>query len=591
MRQSHLFGRTLREAPTEAQTPGHQLLLRAAIARPLAAGLYTWLPLGFRVARKVEQIIREEQDRIGAQEMRLPVITPAEYWKETGRWDTLEPVTFRTRDHGGHEYMIAYTHEELVMHHARNEIQSYRTLPAIVYHFQEKGRDEQRPRAGLLRVREFVMKDAYSIDKDLEGLDRAYWLEYFAYARSFARMGLAAISVESDSGNMGGDVAHEFQVLTEVGEDRIALCDQCDYRANMEKATRRLATASSAGAAPTPTELSTPGVTTIESLAKALHRPADAFLKSLLYRDKSGGRVLVVLPGDRELNEPKLRKLLGVADLKFGTDADFKAFGGVAGFFGPVGLSPVGPSARVLVDASVEPGRPYVAGANKVDTHLDNVVFDRDFKAEQVVDVHDVREGDACPKCGGTLRVERGIEVGNIFKFGPYYADKMGATYLAEDGTRKPMMFGSYGIGIGRAVQTIIETNRDDRGILWPTSVAPFEAHVIALPMKDEAVVVAAERLVADLESAGVEVLYDDRDESAGVKFADSDLIGIPFRVTVSARGLKAGTAEVKRRSEAALTNVPHADAARVVAAEIEAERARLRDVDDPVPPKVPVAS
>jgi prolyl-tRNA synthetase len=568
MRQSQLFGRTLREAPAEAQTPGHQLMLRAAIARPLAAGLYTWLPLGFRVARKVEQIIREEQDRIGAQEVRLPVITPAEYWRETGRWDTLEPVAFRTKDHGGHEYMIAYTHEELVMHHARGEIQSYRQLPAIVYHFQEKGRDEARPRAGLLRVREFVMKDAYSIDKDWEGLDRSYWAEYGAYECTFQRMGLEAISVESDTGNMGGDVAHEFQVLTEVGEDRIVICGSCDYRANMEKATRKVTAAAAAPAGGAPVRLATPGVSSIEQLQASLGRPAGDLLKTVLLR-AGDAVVAVVLPGDREANEAKLRKLLGVPEVKFAAEADFAAAGGVPGFVGPVGLR-----ARIIVDSSAEE-RPYVAGANAKDAHLDQVVPGRDFQGERA-DVHDVRDGDACPKCGGALRIARGIEVGNIFKFGPYYADKMGATYLAEDGTRKPLMFGSYGIGVGRAVQTIIETHHDDRGILWPMSVAPFEAHVIALPMKDEAVRAAAERLVADLEAAGVEVLYDDRDESAGVKFADSDLIGIPFRVTVSARGMKAGTVEVKRRDRVEVDNVPAADAAARVRDLVTAERATL---------------
>jgi prolyl-tRNA synthetase len=560
MRQSTLFGRTLREAPADAQTPGHRLMLRAAIARPLAAGLYTWLPLGFRVARKVEQIIREEMDRIGAQEVRLPVITPAEYWKETGRWDTLEPVTFRTRDHGGHDYMIAYTHEELVMHHARNEILSYRQLPAMVYHFQEKGRDEQRPRAGLLRVREFVMKDAYSIDKDWEGLDRSYWSQHGAYARAFARMGLEAISVESDTGNMGGDVAHEFQVLTEVGEDRIAICSKCDYRANMEKATRRPeADPAAAASGPAPTEISTPGTTSIEALQTSLEQPPEAFLKTLLMRDAAGTVVAVVLPGDRELNEPKLRKLLTTPDVKFATDADFTAAGGVPGFIGPVGLR-----ARTLIDVSVD-GRPYVAGANKRDAHLRNVVLGRDFKGERV-DVHDVREGDACPKCGGALTIRRGVEVGNIFKFGPYYADKMNGTYLAEDGTRKPLMFGSYGIGVGRAVQTIIETNFDDKGILWPIAVAPYQVHVIALPSNDEEVRTAADALVADLQRAGIEVLYDDREETAGVKFADADLIGIPFRATVSKRTLKADQVELKPRSASEAEFVPRATATERIA-------------------------
>jgi prolyl-tRNA synthetase len=555
MKQSQLFGRTLREAPADAQTAGTQLMLRAAIARPLAAGLYTWLPLGFRVARKVEQIIREEQDRIGAQEIRIPVITPAEYWKETGRWDTLEPVTFRTKDHGGHEYMIGYTHEELVMHHARNEILSYRQLPTMVYHFQEKGRDEQRPRAGLLRTREFVMKDAYSLDKDWEGLDRQYWAQHGAYERSFARMGLDAISVESDTGNMGGDVAHEFQVLTEVGEDRIIFCTKCDYRANMEKATRALPPEAAAPRdVPAFQQIATPGITSIDGLTASLRIEAKDLLKTLLMKDAAGNVVAVVMPGDRELNEPKLRKLLKTSDVKLAGEADFAAANGVAGFVGPNNLN-----AKILVDVSVAGGRPYVAGANKKDTHLGDVLFGRDFTGEKV-DVHDVREGDACPKCGGAVAIKRGVEVGNIFKFGPYYADKMNASYLAEDGTRKPIMFGSYGIGIGRAVQTIMETNHDEKGLLWPLAVAPFHAHVVSLLGKDDSVRTSADELVAELEAAGIDVLYDDRDESAGVKFADSDLIGIPFRLTVSARTLKEGAVELKRRAEEKGAMVPRGE-------------------------------
>jgi len=554
MNQSTLFGRTLREAPSDATTTGTQLMLRAAIARPLAAGLYTWLPLGFRIARKVEQIIREEQDRIGAQEIRIPVITPAEYWKETGRWDALEPVTFRTKDHNGHEYMIGYTHEELVMNHARNEILSYRQLPAMVYHFQEKGRDEQRPRAGLLRVREFVMKDAYSIDRDWEGLNTQYWAQHGAYAKTFARLDLDAISVESDTGNMGGDVAHEFQVLTEVGEDRIAICSKCDYKANLEKATRGLPPAAAASkAAAKPSAVSTPGVTTIEGLTKSLQVEARDLLKTLLLRDAAGNLVAVVLPGDRELNEPKLRKLLKTADVKFANDAEFTVAKGVAGFVGPTGLN-----ARLLIDSSVEQ-RPYIAGANKKDTHLRDVVPGRDFQGE-TVDAHDVREGDACPKCGAALTIKRGVEVGNIFKFGPYYADKMNATYLDEDGTRKPLMFGSYGIGIGRAVQTIIETHNDEKGIVWPLAVAPFHIHLVPLFSKDGAVAAEAQLLLKELEFMGLEVLYDDRDETAGVKFADADLIGIPFRLTVSARAMKANAVELKRRDEATASLVPRAE-------------------------------
>jgi prolyl-tRNA synthetase len=561
MRQSKLFGRTLREAPAEAQTPGHRLMLRAAIAKPLAAGLYTWLPLGFRVQKKVEQIIREEQNRIGAQEMEMPVLTPAEPWKQTGRWDALEPITFRTKDHNGREFMVSYTHEEFVHLHAMQELQSYKQMPQIVYHFQSKGRDEARPRAGLLRVREFVMKDAYSFDVDQAGLEKSYAAEHEAYARTFERMGLDAISVESDTGAMGGDVAHEFQVLTEVGEDRIAICSNCDYRANLERATRYIERSSArAEGVPQRSEIATPGAQSIEALEASLKQPRDAFLKTLLLRDQSGKVVAVVLPGDREVNEAKLRKTLATGEVKFANDADFLAASAVRGYIGPVGLK-----TRVLVDEGVGE-RPYIAGANKKDTHLRDVVLGRDFKGERV-DASDVREGDFCPRCKtGTLQIKRGVEVGNIFAYGTYYSDKMNATFLSDDGTRKPFVGGSYGIGVGRSVQTIIETHNDERGIVWPPQVAPYHAHVIALPVNDEDVRTKAEGLVSDLEKRGVEVLYDDRDESAGVKFADADLIGIPLRVTVSKRNLKENAVELKRRTAAESEMVPLASAAQRIA-------------------------
>jgi prolyl-tRNA synthetase len=526
-------------------------MLRAAIARPLASGLYTWLPLGFRVAKKVEQIIREEMDRIGCQEMEMPVLTPADLWKMTGRWDALEPITFRTKDHNGREFMVSYTHEEAVHSHAMSEIQSYKQMPQMVYHFQSKGRDEARPRAGLLRVREFVMKDAYSFDVDQAGLEKSYSAQHGAYQRIFKRMGLDAVSVESDTGAMGGDTAHEFQVLTDVGEDRIAVCPNCDYRANMEKATRTADTPVREDGVAQRSEVSTPSTTSIESLQAVLKVAPDRLLKTLLLRDAAGNVVAVVLPGDRDVNEAKLRKILGTSEVKFAGDADFSAAGAVAGYVGPVGLR-----VRTLVDTSVDE-RAYIAGANKKDTHLRNIVAGRDFNGERV-DAHDVREGDVCPKCKkGHLAIKRGVEVGNIFAYGTYYSDKMNATFLAEDGTRKPFVGGSYGIGISRSVQTIIETSHDDRGILWPISVAPFQVHVIALPSNDEAVRTAADALVADLEHAGVEVLYDDREETAGVKFADADLIGIPFRATVSKRTLKEDQVELKPRNASEAELVP----------------------------------
>jgi prolyl-tRNA synthetase len=405
------------------------------------------------------------------------------------------------------------------------------------------------------------MKDAYSFDADEVGLEKSYTAEYGAYERTFKRMGLEAISVESDTGAMGGDIAHEFQVLTEVGEDRIAICSNCDYRANLEKATRHHEGGTArADGVPALSPVATPGATTIEELEASLEQPRDAFLKTLLLRDQAGRVVAVVLPGDRDVNEAKLRKTLMTGEVRFANDADFAAAGAVPGFIGPVGLK-----ARLLVDEGVG-SRGYIVGANKKDTHLRDVVLDRDFKGERV-DAADVREGDVCPRCKvGTLTIKRGVEVGNIFAYGTYYSEKMHATFVAEDGTQKPFVGGSYGIGIGRAVQTIIETHHDDKGIVWPSQVAPYHAHLIALPATDDVVRGTAESLASELERAGVEVLYDDRDESAGVKFADADLIGIPLRVTVSKRNLKENAVEIKLRSSPESELVPlDAAAARIV--------------------------
>jgi prolyl-tRNA synthetase len=379
-----------------------------------------------------------------------------------------------------------------------------------------------------------------------------------------------AVSVESDTGAIGGELAHEFQVLAESGEDTILICPSGDYSANKELAVRRIPATAAAADVPKAEPVDTPGTTTIEDLEKLLGRPAGDFLKTILLRDAEGV-VAVVLPGDREVNEPKLRRRLGLGPatrMPFAGDADFEATGGVPGYIGPIGLR-----ARVLVDTSVE-SRGYVAGANKANTHLRNVLAGRDFDGERI-DVHDVKAGDLCPKCGATLEARRGIEVGNIFKLGTYYSSKMNATYLAEDGTRKPFVMGSYGIGVGRTLQSIIEQSHDDRGIVWPISVAPYEVHVIALPGTDEAVRAEAERLVAALEKDGIEVLFDDREESAGVKFADADLIGIPFRVTVSTRGMKAGTVEVKPRKRVEVDNVSRDGAAAKIAEMVKAERAR----------------
>jgi len=545
-RASQLFLPTLRDAPADADAINHKLLVRGGFVRQVTGGVWTFLPLGWRVHRKVEQIIREEMDAIGCQEMLMPVLTPLELWQQSGR-DYI-PELFRLKDRKGADYVLPLTHEETVTFHAR-ELQSYRQLPQMLYHFSIKERDEPRPRAGLIRLREFIMKDAYSFDADEAGLQKSYAAQHGAYVRTFQRMGLEAVSVESDTGAMGGDLAHEFQVLTEVGEDTIVVCETCDYKANMEKA-RRKSPAAAPVAAPAAAPIATPGVTSIEALEASLKKPASAFLKTLLLRARNDV-VAVVLPGDRVANEAKLRKLLDVSQITFAGDADFAKVGGVAGFVGPVGLK-----ARLIIDTSVE-ARGYISGANRKDTHLENVVPGRDFPDTERADVHDVQASDLCPVDGGRLVLKRGVEVGNIFAFATYYSAKMGATFLAEDGTAKPFVGGSYGIGVGRCVQTIIETSHDDKGIIWPFAVAPYEVHVVGLPMNDETVRATADTLVATLEEKGVQVLFDDRDESAGVKFADADLIGIPFRVTVSKRSLKSESLELKARASTEAELIP----------------------------------
>ena len=542
MRQSHLFGRTLRAAPSEAQLVSHKLLLRGAFVRQVAAGIWTLEPLGFRVAKKLEQIIREEIDRIGGQEMSMPVINPATLWQESGRWESLEPNAFRFRDHDGRDFMIAFTHEEIVTAHAREDIVSYRQLPIIVYHFQTKGRDETRPRGGLVRVREFVMKDSYSIDRDFAGLDVSYEKHRDAYVRIFKRAAVRALMVESDPGNMGGDVAHEFQVLVDGGEDRILICENGDYRANADKATRKIEPAESQNSVPKASRIATPGASTIEQLSASLKEPPARFLKTVLVKI-DGDVAAVVVPGDRDLNEAKLKARLGAKDVRFATEADFSRAGSVAGFIGPVGLR----NTRVIVDAGVSRDAPYIVGANAKDAHLRDVVLGRDFEGE-VVDVHDARDGDRCPRCGGRLTMRRGIEVGNIFKLGTFYSEKMNANYLDEDGARKPLVMGSYGIGVGRLLATVVEEHHDDKGMIWPMQVAPFQVHLLTLPHSDERVREAADELYGEFEPAGVEVLYDDREDSAGVKFADADLIGLPIRVIVSRRTIEKGEAEVKLR-------------------------------------------
>ncbi len=546
MRLSQLFFTSLRDDPAEAEMASHRLLVRAGYIRQLGAGIYSLLPLGFRVQQRIEQVIREEIDRIGGQEMEMPVVHPADLWRESGRYDQIGPEMARFKDRAGRDMVLAMTHEEVVADLLRDLVQSYRQLPMIVYHFQTKFRDEPRARAGLIRVREFVMKDSYSLDATDAGLDRSYDLHFEAYTRIFERLGLDAIAVSSDVGMMGGSLAHEFMVLNEQGEDTLVLCDACGFRANQQIAA--VGKPDPEPEAPLPTEeVATPGSNTIASLAALLNVPAARTAKAAFFVAGDGRLVTAIVRGDGEVNETKLGNAVGaVGGLRPAQAEEIRAAGMEPGYASPIGAH----DTMVVVDDLVARSPNLVAGANRVDTHLRNVNVGRDFTPDIVIDIANARAGDACPNCGAPLRLANGIEVGNIFKLGTTYTAALGATYLAEDGSRHPVIMGSYGIGLGRVLACIVEAHHDDRGIAWPVAVAPYRAHLVAIGAhRNDEVRDAAEGLYVRLTDAGVPVLYDDRDESPGVKFTDAELLGMPTVVTVSPRSLAAGGVEVTDRA------------------------------------------
>jgi prolyl-tRNA synthetase len=558
LRTSKYFGKTLRDAPAEAETISHRLLLRAGMVQQLAAGIYSYLPLGWRSLAKISSIIRDEMDGAGGLEVRMPVTQPRELWEESGRADTYVPPLTQFEDRRGRKLVLAPTHEEAITAMVRANVKSYRDLPFTLYQIQTKFRDEPRPRAGLLRVREFEMKDGYSFDADVEGLDMSFSSMAGAYHRIFNRCGLQVVMVEADSGPIGGKDSNEFVLLAESGEDTILICDKCGYAANSEKAASRKTQAPAE--APLPVEtIHTPGIRTIDALAKSLGIPASRTIKAVFY-SAAGEVVLVSIRGDLEVNETKLRNALGGADVRLATAEQVRTAGLVAGSASAAGLQGV----RSVVDDSVTVGGNYVAGANREDHHLKNVNFGRDFKADIVVDLALARDGDACPKCDGALHANRGIEVGHIFKLGTGYAEKMGATYLDAQGNAHPIVMGCYGIGVGRLLAAAIEANHDDRGMTLPKAIAPFEVYLASLG-DDPDVIAAADSLYKELEAAGMDVLYDDRDEPPGVKFNDADLMGLPVRVVVSRRGLKNAQIEVKLRKAEKPTLHPFADATSAV--------------------------
>lgn len=542
MRMSNLFSRTLRETPADAEIPSHALLVRAGMIRPLAAGVYSYLPLGWRVIRHIEQIIREEMDAIGGQEMCMSVIHPAELWQETGRWYELGPELVRFQDRSGRDMVLGMTHEEIVTYLTRQEINSYRQLPAMIYQFQTKIRDEPRSRGGLIRVREFIMKDAYSLDVDEAGLEAFYPKIYQAYVNIFQRCGLAPLVVEADPGMMGGTGSHEFMLPNEYGEDTVVVCPACDYGANLENA-RTTWSQDEAEMKPVE-EVTTPGIDTIAGLADYLGIPESQTSKAVFYT-ADDELIFAVIRGDLDINETKLARALGTGEFATASEEAIEAAGAVPGYASPIALED---KATIIVDESIPAARNLVAGANKEGYHLRNVNYDRDYTAEQVVDIATVRDGDSCPHCGEPMKLERAIELGHIFKLGTRYSAPMGATFLDADGEEQPVVMGSYGIGLGRLMAAIAEVYHDENGLIWPPAVAPADVYLISLGPEDEKIRIMAEDVYQSLRDEGFFVLFDDRDERAGVKFNDADLIGVPVRLTVSSRARQRGGVEIKTR-------------------------------------------
>ena len=547
---------TLRENPGDAEIDSHRLLMRAGLARKVAGGLYAYLPLGMRSLKKIMEIVREEMDRAGALEIVSPILQPAELWRTTGRWDTMGPNMFKLRDRGEHEFALGPTAEEVFTDLAKSLVSSYRQLPVTIYQIQWKFRDETRPRFGLMRSKEFLMKDAYSFDTDAEGADKSYWNMYHAYERIYARCGLKAVPVQADGGDMGDSMTHEFHVLADAGEDGIAFCDGCGYAANLEKAERRAAPCADADC-PAYEEVATPNAKTIEEVASFLGLPADRFVKSLVYVADGkpyvadGKPVMVCVQGDRDVNEVKLKRFLGaksVALADFGTV--LKATGANAGFVGPV--APADASLKIVADIALKGAKGRIVGANKDDFHLKNVDLARDAKIADAdyADLVIVKDGDICAKCGKPMAIKRGIEVGQVFKLGTKYSAAFNAVYKNDKLEDHVMIMGCYGVGVSRTLQAVIEQCHDKDGIIWPASVAPYQVIVENLDPDKPDVTKIADDLESALEAAGIDVIVDDRAERPGVKFKDADLIGFPVRVVVGAKGLANGGVEIKRRCD-----------------------------------------
>ncbi len=544
MRFSNLFGKTLREVPAEADSLSHQLLIRAGMIYQVAAGVYSHLPLGWRVLKKIGQIIREEMDKAGGQELMLPVLQPFELWQESGRHLSFGKSLFTLSDRREHKLCLGPTHEEVITELVHHYVQSYRDLPLLLYQIQTKFRDEARPRGGLLRVREFIMKDLYSFDIDEVGLDESYQRMVQAYKNIYGRCGLSTVLVEADSGAIGGKESHEFMFVTEAGEDEIIYCSNCDYAANVEKA-QSVKPKLEVEAPLSLEEVSTPGIKTIEEVANFIGVSPRCTLKAV-FCIADGELTFAVIRGDFEVNEVKLANLLNCVEFRLAAEAEVEEAGLIAGSASPVGIKRI----KTVADDSITLGSNFVAGANKADTHFKNVNYPRDFEADVVADIAITRPGDGCPKCGSQLLAMHGIEVGHVFKLGTFFSRKLGAFFLDKNGTSKPIVMGCYGIGLERLLAATVEQSHDDKGIIWPVSIAPYQVYLCPLYLDNPQVSSLAEKLYEDLREEGVEVLFDDRNESAGVKLNDADLLGIPLRIILSPRTLKIQSVEVKWRAE-----------------------------------------
>ncbi|MBU3539352.1 proline--tRNA ligase [Polynucleobacter sp. UK-Gri1-W3] len=576
MKASQSFLATLKEAPSDAEVVSHKLMVRAGLIRKLSAGIYNYLPLGLKVIRKVENIVREEMNRAGAIELLMPMIQPAELWQETGRWEKMGPELLRIKDRHDRDFLIQPTSEEVITDLARNEIKSYKQLPVNFYQIQTKFRDERRPRFGIMRGREFSMKDAYSFDRDVEGLKKSYQIMFDAYTRIFKRMGLEFRAVTADNGAIGGSGSQEFHVIADTGEDAIVYCPNSDYAANLEAAESLALIASRAAASTAMVKVPTPDKTHCADVAKFLNVPLESTVKSLLFaadQEKGPAKLFMLLVrGDHELNEVKASKIPGMAESRFASEAEIKqACNAPAGYLGPVG---VGSDVTVVADRTVANMADFVCGANDAGHHLTGVNWGRDLPEPLVLDIRNAVIGDPSPDGKGVVDICRGIEVGHVFQLGTRYSEAMGCTYLDQQGKAQPMVMGCYGIGVTRLLGAAIEQGHDEKGIIWPISMAPFE--VVICPMgyeKSEAVKAACDQLHGELLAAGIDVILDDRNERPGAMFADWELIGAPFRVVIGDRGLADAQVEFKGRTDAESQNIPLNDIKAKVIAAVQAAK------------------